>query len=96
MNFLVKDLVNPDDVKFKDGLTLPCSASGNNITYEWKFNGISIKSIDPTGLIFKISPSGMLFKQNPDESSNGKYQCYVSNSRGSSFSREIAVKVTGN
>ena len=88
MDFLDKDLVNPDDVTRKDGLTLPCSASGNNITYEWKFNGISIKSIDPS--------SGMLFKQNPDEKSNGKYQCYVSNSRGSSFSREIAVKVTGN
>ena len=96
MNFLDKDLVNPDDVQFRYGLTLPCSASGNNITYEWKFNGISIKSIDPTGLIFKISSSGMLFKQNPDEKSNGKYQCYVSNSRGSSFSREIEVKVTGN
>ena len=96
MNFLDKDLVNPDDVQFRYGLTLPCSASGNNITYEWKFNGISIKSIDPTGAIFKISPSGTLFKKYPDENNNGKYQCYVSNSRGSSFSREIAVKVTGN
>ena len=93
MDFLDKDLVNPDDVIFKDGLTLPCSASGNNITYKWKFNGIFV---NPAGAIFKISPSGTLFKKYPDESSNGKYQCYVSNSRGSSFSREIAVKVTGN
>ena len=95
MDFLDRDLVNPNDVTPKDGLRLLCNATGGNIKYQWKFNGIFLKSIDPTGAIFKISPSGTLFKEYPDESSNGKYQCFVSNSRGSSFSRKIEVKVTG-
>ena len=95
MDFLDKDLVNPYDVTFKYGLTLPCSAIGGNIKYQWKFNGIFL-SIDPRGFIFKISPSGTLFKKYADESNNGKYQCFVSNTKGSSFSREIEVKVTGN
>ena len=96
MNFLDKDLVNPDDVTFKDGLTLPCSAIGGNIKYHWKFNDRYVRHIDPAGIIFKISPSGTLFKKYADESSNGKYQCFVSNTKGSSFSRQIEVRVTGN
>ena len=90
MDFLDRDLVNPNDVTLKGGLRLPCNATGGNIKYQWKFNGDYIKSI------LKTSSSGTLFKKYPDESSNGKYQCFVSNSRGSSFSREIEVKVTGN
>ena len=89
MDFLDRDLVNPDDVTPKGGLKLLCNATGGNIKYQWKFKGDYIKSVF-------ISPSGTLSKKYPDESSNGKYQCYVSNSRGSSFSREIDVKVTGN
>ena len=95
MDFLDHDLVNPNDVILKDGLKLPCNATGGNIKYQWKFNGRFVKTFDPKGFIFKILPSGTLFKKYPDESSNGKYQCFVSNSRGSSFSRKIEVKVTG-
>lgn len=87
VGFVQQDLVNPDDVTSKEGLKLPCNATGDNLKWKWKFND---NFIDPT----QITSSGTLVKKSIDGAS-GTYQCFVENSLGATFSRKLKVKVTG-
>ena len=59
-NFLTKNLLAPDDVKFsrKNALNLPCGASGNNLQWTWKHNGTAIAVNDYK---FTVGADGTLY-----------------------------------
>ena len=96
MNFLTKDLVAPEDVKFEreNALKLPCGASGNNLQWTWRHNDtITISK----GGKFDVGPNGTLYGSYLESEQSGHYQCFVrDNVTGiETFSRKIKVAVTG-
>ena len=95
-NFLTKDLLAPDDVKFsrKNALNLPCGASGNNLQWTWKHNGTAIAVNDYK---FTVGTNGTLYGSYLEGAQSGHYQCFVRDTVTGmeEFSRKIQVAVTG-
>jgi len=100
-NFRSKDLINPEQVKFKtdDALVLPCGATGNNLKWIWKLNDTVIpdSAYGPFSNMFKLSSIGTLTGSNLGSSQSGTYQCIVRDTVTliETFSRKIKVAVTG-
>jgi len=99
-NFRSKDLINPEQVKFKtdNALVLPCGATGNNLKWIWKLNDTAIpdNAYGPFSK-FQLSSIGTLTGSNLGSSESGTYQCFVRDtvSTVQTFSRKIKVAVTG-
>ena len=98
--FLAKDLLAPEDVKFKtdNAMRLPCAASGNNLKWTWKHNDTEIPAEKiQHGNQYKVSADGTLIGSNLGSSESGKYQCIVKDTvtNVETFSRKIQVAVTG-
>ena len=95
--FLQRDLVKPDEVKFsqKPGFSLPCEASGSNLTWTWKHNGITITVF--YGPYYSLSQSGTLTGNYLTAEQSGSYQCFVKDEVTGIqvFSRKLQVAVTG-
>ena len=95
VNFLTKDLLAPEDVKFsrQNALQLPCDAVGNNLHWTWKHNGTAIA----TGVKFTVGADGTLYGSYLESAQSGHYQCFVRDSVTGieTFSRKIQVAVTG-
>ena len=95
-NFLTKNLLAPDDVKFsrKNALNLPCGASGNNLQWTWKHNGTAIAVNDYK---FTVGADGTLYGSYLEGAQSGHYQCFVRDTVTGmeEFSRKIQVAVTG-
>ncbi|KAJ7377913.1 Immunoglobulin C-2 Type [Desmophyllum pertusum] len=95
-DFLQKDLVNPEDVKFsKDvGFTLPCKATGSNLKWSWEHNGTAIEAYN--GRPFTLSEDGTLTGSGLVATDSGTYQCFVKDevTGAVAFSRKLKVAVT--
>ena len=95
-NFLTKNLLAPDDVKFsrKNAMNLPCGASGNNSQWTWKHNGTAIAVNDYK---FTVGADGTLYGSYLEGAQSGHYQCFVRDTVTGmeEFSRKIQVAVTG-
>ena len=89
----------PDDVK--SSFKIPCQAAGTApFTWAWKkfsiddWNRVVVDEIK-SGFIYTISAQGLLtVKKVYGDTTDGFYQCFVSNSAGTTFSRKIKVKAT--
>lgn len=94
-NFPKEDLVKPEDVKFKSdlGFTLPCNATGSNLTWTWKHNGTAITESSH----FDLSEDGTLTGKVLSAIHSGTYQCFVKDevTGAMAFSRKLKVAVTG-
>ncbi|XP_068758738.1 fibronectin type III domain-containing protein-like isoform X1 [Montipora capricornis] len=94
--FLQRDLVKPDEVKFfqMPGFSLPCEASGSNLTWTWKHNGITITVF--YGSYYSLSQSGTLTGNYLTAEQSGSYQCFVKDEVTGIqvFSRKLQVAVT--
>ena len=94
-NFPKEDLVKPEDVKFKSdpSFTLPCNATGSNLTWTWKHNGTAITDSSH----FDLSEDGTLTGKNLRAIHSGTYQCFVKDevTGALAFSRKLKVAVTG-
>lgn len=95
-DFLQKDLVNPEDVKFRAevGFRLPCKATGSNLTWTWEHNGTAITA---DGRTFTLSEDGTLTGSYLLATDSGTYQCFVRDEANGAvaFSRRLKVAVTG-
>ena len=96
-DFLQKDLVNPEDVKVgaEAGFTLPCKATGSNLTWIWEHNGTAIAAYN--GRSFTLSDDGTLTGSRLFATDSGTYQCFVRDEKTGAvaFSRKLKVAVTG-
>ena len=96
-DFLQKDLVNPEDVKFRAevGFTLPCKATGSNLKWSWEHNGTAIEAYN--GRPFTLSEDGTLTGSVLVATDSGTYQCFVKDevTGAVAFSRKLKVAVTG-
>ena len=96
-DFLQRDLVNPDEVKFNAevGFRLPCKATGSNLTWTWEHNGKAIDHFD--GRPFSLSEDGTLTGHYLRASDGGTFQCFVKDEATGNvtFSRKLRVEVTG-
>ena len=93
--FSPKDLINPDEVKFNKpkAFSLPCQATGLNLTWTWKHNGTKI----PNNFRYKLSEDGTLTGSYLNAEHSGTYQCFVKDEETGVevFSRKLQVAVTG-
>ena len=99
-NFLQRNLLAPEDVKFKtdNAMRLQCAALGNNLQWTWKNNDTEISAAQiPHGNQFKVSSDGTLTGSNLGSSQSGNYQCFVKDTvtNVETLSRKIQVAVTG-
>ena len=96
--FLQKDLVNPEDVKFRSdqGFKLPCKATGSNLKWTWEHNGTVITDYGRRSP-FTLGEDGALTGSNLIATDSGTYQCFVKDevSGAVAFSRKLKVAVTG-
>ena len=78
----------------KGYFTLPCNATGKNLTWTWKFNG---GPLPDKVKIEKDTLVGGSRDNRLNVAHSGRYQCFVEDTKNmvSTFSREIEVKVTG-
>jgi len=94
--FSQKDLIDPDEVKFREpnGFSLPCEASGSNLTWTWNHNGEPIKAF--YGYPFSLSQDGTLTGHYLRAQHSGTYQCFVKDevTGVEVFSRKLKVNVT--
>ncbi|XP_073228960.1 fibronectin type III domain-containing protein-like isoform X1 [Porites lutea] len=92
--FSPKDLINPDEVKFEkpNAFSLPCQATGLNLTWTWKHNGTKI----PYNSRYKLSADGTLTGSYLNAEHSGTYQCFVKDEETGVevFSRKLQVAVT--
>ncbi|KAL9959374.1 hypothetical protein ACROYT_G032693 [Oculina patagonica] len=95
-DFLQKDLVNPEDVKFRAevGFRLPCKATGSNLKWTWEHNGTAIAAYD--GRPVTLSDDGTLTGSYLLATDSGTYQCFVRDEATGNvaFSRKLKVAVT--
>ena len=95
--FSSKDLLSPDEVKFKepDAFSLPCEATGSNLTWTWKHNGTKITLFYSNP--YSLSKDGTLKGSFLKAEHSGTYQCFVKDTRTGVevFSRKLQVAVTG-
>ena len=93
--FSPKDLINPDEVKFdkRNAFSLPCQATGLNLTWTWKHNGTKISN----NFRYKLSEDGTLTGSFLNAKHSGTYQCFVKDEETGVevFSRKLQVAVTG-
>ena len=75
--------------------TLPCDASGSDLTWTWKHNGVEITLF--YGLPYSLSQSGTLTGEHLKAEHSGTYQCIVNDTKTGIkvFSRKLQVAVTG-
>ena len=95
--FLAKDLVNPEEVKFRaeEGFRLPCKATGSNLKWSWKHNDTEITAFN--GKPYSLMENGTLIGSHLQAANSGTYQCYVKDEKTGAvvFSRKLKVAVTG-
>ena len=96
-NFLSKDLLNPEEVKFNtaEAFRLPCNANGSNLKWTWKHNGKEIQAYN--GRPYTLLEDGTLIGNYLLPTDSGTYQCFVKdeNTGAAAFSRKLKVAVTG-
>ena len=87
---------SPKGYMIADGkFTLPCDASGSNLTWTWKHNGTKITRF--YGFPYSLSQIGTLSGENLKAEHSGTYQCIVHDTITGIevFSRKIQVAVRG-
>lgn len=72
-----------------------CQAKGTNLKYSWKHNDITIDASYISKFPDTNSSTLRPLPNNVDESYNGFYQCFVTNSIGTIFGRRTLVEFTG-
>lgn len=96
-DFLKYDLINPGQVK--GFFVLPCSATGKNLKWTWKFNDKMMEDGELQSQYSRrrLQKNGTLIVTNLGNADSGTYQCFVEDtvSKVLTFSRKIIVKVTG-
>lgn len=91
--FTQKDLIEPEDVT--STFTLPCEASGTNLTWAWRYNDKEITNFN--GIPYSLSKDGTLHGKYLAPEQSGTYQCFVKDEATGVevFSRKLKVAVTG-
>lgn len=98
VNFPTKDFDRANDVI--EEVKIPCEANGTPpFTWVWKKfhidNRHSVETDKITlSLLYSISANGLFTGKAFASFLDGYYQCFVSNSAGTVFSRKIKVKTT--